>query len=1229
MSCSQSVKKTSAKLKLNLSGVTAVNSNIGSGGVLLFGKSSTGEQFGKLVSGPELDMDLPNGDWSFYAVMWENLSNSNFNGTVYCGKSQQNLNGAAVSVGLSLTNTQCAGADFSAGNHYSPEPQKVRFADFYIEECDELDQANGFTCKRDNQGSALSYRMAFKSYTKAPTGQLTFSNEVLYSSCMAAQGGNSVMMDGMKINFPTSLQAMPFVISAEMFLGSSDCNSSGNLDKGMYTHVFGRGISGESSLVNKVVAPPALICSSGVPGNITDCGNFLGIWLSSNSTCAIGMPIISAFIPAANCSSGTMVNTTARYLKQMITIPKDFLCRNVNTGLFGTNVFPGGDGSPFRPFKICSEWQLNQIGEKHATSALLATKSYKLMNDLDMNKTDFNPLARPTCIDPNEVDNLYRRHHNLNPLDQITINGCTPSYTKASNGYTGTFNGNNKTISHARIYVATPNVGFVGKLGGGGVVKNLNFENLEVEGDSYVGAIAGTVLNSAAVISNVTIRGGSIEAQNNVAGGVVGEVIANAGTANLISSVRVENVDIYAKAKIGGLVAINTGTIEKSMFRGKIHHHTSADDNVGGLVGEAKSASIIKNSFSEGQIESYAKWTGGIAGINAGNISDSYSTMYILSKYMDTGAQIGGIAAGNEGGTINGVFSDGAFSYEGGQSGYVIDAIKGFGGTVNDCVLPGTLTTNSSCEAVSSLRSGTTAVNSFSSVNEWKANVVGSLPRLKWEFEKNSRPCLLSENLQPFGNQTGRGSLASPFVICTPDQLQSLSGSTAGFYAVLAEDIKIANWNITNLISSFGGELNGLGHSIYGLNLTQNSYTGSLGIIVNNSGKLSNLNIVGNKIMNIDGSGTTGVLTGINSGVIQGISMFNNVTEGSSNVGAMAGSNLGLINDVYINEGSVSGAMLVGGVAGQNTGTITRASVNAKIFNATGKSNYQKFGGITGSNATAGLVGQVVYSGQMYFSISTTESNASIGGIIGYNSGNLQNAMTKKYSTMSVKNNMSVGGLVGFNGPAAILKTSLSFGKVIYMNGFVPSSSTFSQTVGNNTGFVEENSTFLLENNSAGYVGSATSASCNGSFTVFGVYPTGPTFLTLASVAAGTGANLFLANNMSSNFADNLGLVPFSMSSDYSIALSGCTTGESISFYRGYEISTTAKKSSNELINEIDTYANFSMGHESENPSYALKANELIAFYKSRMYKTPMPTGMVAPVWVFENDGPRLLQVND
>ena len=57
---------------------------------------------------------------------------------------------------MTLSNAVCADADFSAGKHYVDGLSKIHFANFFMEECDDLAQSNNISCLRDNQGSALS-----------------------------------------------------------------------------------------------------------------------------------------------------------------------------------------------------------------------------------------------------------------------------------------------------------------------------------------------------------------------------------------------------------------------------------------------------------------------------------------------------------------------------------------------------------------------------------------------------------------------------------------------------------------------------------------------------------------------------------------------------------------------------------------------------------------------------------------------------------------------------------------------------------------------------------------------------------------------------------------------------------------------------------------------------------------------------------------------------------------
>ena len=1216
MSCSKDAKKTDAKLKLNLSGITNIGNGIGNGGAILFGKSSSGEHFGKLINSTEENLELANGDWVFYAFMWERTGASNFSETVYCAKAIHQLNGTAVSIGLNLTNATCAGSEFSADNHYIDGLGKVRFANFFMEECDELGQANSFTCQLDNQGSALSYRLVFKSYRKLPGALPAISNEALFSQCVPVVGGTNVFSNGMGVNFPLGKSAMPFVVAAEMFLGSSDCGVTTQEVKGVYTHLFQRGLMSESSPENIMVSSTGQSCSTG-PSNKVTCENYLGYW--TGSSCVISENILASFLPVAECVGG-LTSSSVKHIKQMVRIPKSYLCRDTNYALMGSDVFPGGNGSIRRPYKICSEWQLNQIGEVYSSSAAFANSSFKLMNDLDMNNADFNAPARPSCV--GVAGSLYKSHHNLNPFGQITMNGCTVNEATAGTSFIGTFNGNNKTISHGRILVSSAaNIGFIRNVGSNAVIKNLNFVNLEVEGDGYVGGIVGQINGSNTIISNVTINGGYIEGNDDFVGGAVGSMASS----STISAVKVKNVEINGTGKIGGLVGLNDGVIEKSMFRGKIRQHNLMDGQVGGLVGEATATSSITRSFSEGQIESSLKWIGGIAGINAGTINHAYSNMFLLSKYGGSGLDsfVGGITGSNQTGAMTNVYFNGKQVHKGPSGGVVtLDGISASGNTPTNCLSTSPLPFSSGCTSSSPalIRAGNTSLSGLTT--DWKADVASALPRLKWEFDINSRACVLSENLASISSQvaSGRGTFLLPVIVCTPDQLKTLAGTPAGRYVALGEDINIESWTSADLISSFSGILDGRKNSIYGLELLDLPDSGDLGIFKINSGTISNLNFIGNTLSRLSNSGNTGIVTGTNSGYLKKIYMFSNdVQIELNNVGSVAGYNTGTIDSVVIHQGYVIGLEAVGGVVGNNLGQILRVSANVGLDKY--DTTYSKFGGIAGFNQAGGLIDQCEYGGKIYFPTPSIASYVYLGGLAGYNAGTIRNSMTTNHASLYFSNTSGVGGITGKNASGATIEKTLVSSKLIYHTSPVPGGADIGQLAGENYGSIDTASTFYLENKAGGFVASVQADYCSvGTMVAL----TNPSFLMMGSTDADLVENINFSDT--SNSLKNL--VPFSITANYQISYSeACSASSYFDFYKSYEPSAVGKKTIANFA-DINQFTNFDIAYESGNPATERNVARLLEYYKARM-DGRAPT-LTPPIWELEvGKHPRLVQIED
>ena len=151
--------------------------------------------------------------------------------------------------------------------------------------------------------------------------------------------------------------------------------------------------------------------------------------------------------------------------------------------------------------------------------------TFKLANDIDLTGVDFTPIGDDT------------------------------------NKFNGTFDGDGHTISNLRIASSGDEVGLFGYVGEGGTIKNVNLQNVTVNGNETVGGLVGyncgTVENCTA---NATVNG------NEHVGGFVG---FNSGTDN-------DNEDV------GGLIiGWNCGTVENCTANAKV----SGSETVGAVGG--------------------------------------------------------------------------------------------------------------------------------------------------------------------------------------------------------------------------------------------------------------------------------------------------------------------------------------------------------------------------------------------------------------------------------------------------------------------------------------------------------------------------------------------------------------------------------------------------------------------------------------------------------------------
>jgi filamentous hemagglutinin family protein len=218
-------------------------------------------------------------------------------------------------------------------------------------------------------------------------------------------------------------------------------------------------------------------------------------------------------------------------------------------------------------------------------------------------------------------------------------------------------------------------------------------------------------------------------------------------------------------------------------------------------------------------------------------------------------------------------------------------------------------------------------------------------------------------------------------------------------------------------VSSFAGTLEGLGHTLSGLTITQQAGTGAgnnIGLIGSLSGTVADLNLTSVSITDAYTGGPVnyiGGLAGFSSGTIRNVSVSGTVSGSttSSFVGgvvgdAFGGSPYGVFNSSF--SGGVTGHNYVGGLVGYANATLS-GDWSSGTVGATG----------AGSSDVGGLAGYNGYQiTQSYSSSTVTANNTSwVGGLVAYNAAGA--TVTDSYASGAVTADGStdVGGFVGQN----------------------------------------------------------------------------------------------------------------------------------------------------------------------------------------------------------------------
>ena len=195
----------------------------------------------------------------------------------------------------------------------------------------------------------------------------------------------------------------------------------------------------------------------------------------------------------------------------------------------------------------------------------------------------------------------------------LTGKEWTPIGTE-SQPYTGTFDGNNYTITGLTVNQTRNYVGLIGCIGSDGTVKNVKLENVNITGDGYfVGGVAGT---NYGTIENCSVDG-TLTNNRHYLGGVVGN---NYGSIIGCSS---SGTITGTSPNVGGIGGQSVGgTIMACYSVANIKGWSSS----GGVLGQTNRETVVIACYhAKGNVTGeQSRMIGGVIGWNYGKVTACY-----------------------------------------------------------------------------------------------------------------------------------------------------------------------------------------------------------------------------------------------------------------------------------------------------------------------------------------------------------------------------------------------------------------------------------------------------------------------------------------------------------------------------------------------------------------------------------------------------------------------------
>lgn len=230
-----------------------------------------------------------------------------------------------------------------------------------------------------------------------------------------------------------------------------------------------------------------------------------------------------------------------------------------------------------------------------------------------------------------------------------------PISTASHMAYSGTFDGNGKTISGLYFHDEwTSNVGLFGYIKGG-TVQNVHVKDSYFYGDAVVGGIVGCI-ESGTVIdcsSAATVASGS-----DYVGGIAGASMPTDGATATVKNCFYTGTINAGGGYVGGIVGFNSATsngtaiVENCYNAGKKVHGYGT---IGGVVGLNEaiyevSSALVTRCYNTGWVDAFDNFAGGIVGMNKADQGSSKATIqncYNTGKVTVWSEIAGGIVGEN------------------------------------------------------------------------------------------------------------------------------------------------------------------------------------------------------------------------------------------------------------------------------------------------------------------------------------------------------------------------------------------------------------------------------------------------------------------------------------------------------------------------------------------------------------------------------------------------------